>query len=171
MFPPNPVGRHRILRRRNLFAGTAGQCCEDLIRIGRLRQIVDCAELNSVHSSCDIAVSGENDGARIGTARTNSFYDVEAVAVAEAHIHDRIGRGGGLGGSNAFLNRFRSCHLKTPTLHGAGKALQKGLVVINQKEGRIVAYGFGVFLLQVVHRVLPACIFLSLLIPLRQKVK
>src|SRR5205807_1472968 len=63
-----------------------------VVRVGGLREIVDCAELHGVDRSRDVAVTRQNDAARIGTTLLERRDDVKPVAVGEPHVDDRKGR-------------------------------------------------------------------------------
>jgi hypothetical protein len=65
---------------------------DHVVGVGGLGEIVDRAELHGVHRGGDVAVAGEDDGARVGPALLERRDDVEAVAVAEPHVDHREGR-------------------------------------------------------------------------------
>ena len=62
------------------------QRCHHVVGVDRLGEIVDRAEFHRVHRGGDVAVAGEDDGARIGTTALERGDHVEAVAVAEPHV-------------------------------------------------------------------------------------
>ena len=92
VLPAHAVRRHRILRRLDLPVVERQQRRNDVVGIDRLGEVIDGAEFDRIHRGRDVAVAGEDDGARFRPALLHGRYDIEPVAVAEPHVDD--GEGG-----------------------------------------------------------------------------
>ena len=64
VLPAHPIGRHRIFRRLGLAALEREQRRDHVVGVHRLGEIVDRAEFHRIHGGGDVAVAGEDDGAR-----------------------------------------------------------------------------------------------------------
>ena len=42
------------------------QCCDDVVGVGGLRQIIHRAHFHRGHGGSDVAIAGQHDGARVG---------------------------------------------------------------------------------------------------------
>src|SRR5262245_54749700 len=67
MLPANAVSGHWVLGWWRFFIGRSQQRIGDLVRIGRLGQVVDGAKLNGGDGRGDVAVAGEDARTRIGS--------------------------------------------------------------------------------------------------------
>src|SRR5579864_4482028 len=89
VLPAHAVRRHRIFRRLDLSVVEREQRGSDVVGIDRLGEIIDRAELYRIHRGGDVAVAGEDDGARFRPALFHRRNNVEAIAVAKPHIDHR----------------------------------------------------------------------------------
>ena len=134
VFPAHAVRRHRIFRRPNLLMVDRQERGRDVVGIDRLGEKVHRAELHRIHGGGDIAVAGENDGARFRAPFLDGRDDVEPMAVAEPHIDDREGGGCRLDPHKALGNRLGRGYREAAALHRARKALQEGFVIVDNQQ-------------------------------------
>ena len=92
VLPPHPAGRHRILGHVGLFSFRSEQGGDHIVGVGRLRQIIEGAEVDRGDGGRDIAVAGEHDAARVGAPLLERGDHVESGAIGKPHIDDGEGR-------------------------------------------------------------------------------
>src|SRR5262245_18344719 len=85
MLPPNAVRRHRVLRWLRLAPVDCKKRCCNIIRVRRLREIINSAYLYRGDCGSDVAIPGQNDRTRIRSLAFERRNHVEAIAVLEAH--------------------------------------------------------------------------------------
>ena len=137
MLPPDPVGTHRVLRRRRKLPAPAQKRRRDIIRIGRLRQIIRRPDLHRRHRRRDRPVSGQHDDPRILPPLPQRLDHVKPVPILQTQINDGISRRIGLRRDDARLDTFRSRHREPALFHRPLQPAKERLVVIDQKK-RIV---------------------------------
>ncbi len=72
-----------------------------------------------------------------GPLAAHQLEHVEAVAVLQAHVDHREGRRRGIDLLQALGDRIGDIHRIAARFHGAGKALQEGFVVVDEKQRHI----------------------------------
>ena len=134
VLPPHPVRRHRVLGRSCALARLGLEGRLDLVGICGLRQVVERTELNRRDGRGDVAVAGQDDAAGLWPALLQARNDVEAVAVAEAHVDHGIGRRLLLDRRDALGDAFGNPDLEAAGLHGAREAGRERAIVVDKKK-------------------------------------
>ncbi len=93
VLPSDPVGGHRIVRRRRRLARLGQQGADHIVGVGGFGQVVACPGLNRRHGGGDVAVAGQHDHPGVGANLVDRLDDPEAVAVFQPHVQHREGRG------------------------------------------------------------------------------
>src|SRR6185437_1203265 len=91
VLPAHAIGRHRIFWRIDSFVVEGEQGRGHIVSIDRLGQIIDRPEFDRGDRSRDVAVAGEDDGARFRPALFHRRNNIEAVAVGQPHVDNRKG--------------------------------------------------------------------------------
>src|SRR5437763_2738701 len=66
VLPADAIGRHRMVRPLGFIGAGRQQCCDDVVGVGGLRQIIHRAHFHRGDGGSDVAVAGQHDGARVG---------------------------------------------------------------------------------------------------------
>ncbi len=134
VLPAHAVRTHRVRGRRRHFIVWCQQGGGHIIGVSGFGEIVGRTDLYSGHRRGNGAVSRQDHDAAVRPALTNAFDHVEAVAIFEPQIHDRIGRRSGRRNRTAGGNGIRCLHGETALFHCARQPLQKRLVVIHNQK-------------------------------------
>jgi hypothetical protein len=109
-----------------------------VVGIGRLRQIVDGAEFHGRDRGGDVAITGQHDRPRVGADARQLGDHVEPVTVLEPHVNHGKGRRLVPDEIEALCYRMSGAHMEAARLHGAGEALEKSPVVVDDNERGIL---------------------------------
>jgi len=137
VLPADAVGRHGIFRWLRLVFRLAGQCRDDIVRVGGLGEVIDGAEFDRRHCGGDIAVTRQDDRARIRALLTDFFDHVQSVAVFKPHVDDRVGRGDAENLGCCILNAIGGFGRKSALFHCTRQPLLKRLVVVDDQETHV----------------------------------
>ena len=150
MFPPHPIGWHWIFRRRRQATiGGVQQGGRDGVGVGRLGQVIDRAGFDGGDRGGDIAVTGQQNDARVLAGVTQGGDHVEPATVGQAHVQYGVGRRRLLGEGYAFGHGFGGDHLEATAFHGARQTVPQRCVIIEYEQAlRPVR--------QILHSVLPS---------------
>src|SRR6516162_9825234 len=144
MLPAHAVGRHRVLRRLGFHGAGRKQGGDDVVGIGGLCQIVDGPHLDRRHCGCDVAVAGQDDGARLGAFFLQRRHHVEPVAVAKPQIDHRESRRALADLRQPLGDAVTGGHGKAARLHRARKPFEERLVIFHDQKRAVGLFGeFG----------------------------
>ena len=107
----------------------------DLIRIGRLRQIVDRANLDRCDRGRDVAIAGQHDDAHIGPHVFQRAHQLETAAAGDFQVHDRVARRLQPRDRDRALDIARADDLIAAPLHGENEALSQHVVIVDDEQG------------------------------------
>ncbi|MCY1176235.1 hypothetical protein D9M73_164990 [compost metagenome] len=110
------------------------QCCQHIIGVSRLAQVVAGTALDRLHCGGNARVPGQDHHAHFRV----QFQQLGQQHQAGVAIHLQVQRGVVrqvlLGQNQAFFGRTGSAHTETATAHGPGHDPGKGGVVIYQQQ-------------------------------------